>query len=176
MNLFDTAISAVNLPKISLPTFELRNRFYVVTDGETFNYYAITIHTDNPDSPLLRIDKSPPVILEGFAVLNKKIYRVSAQDLLRKIIRKSQEVTIEVINGKPSITSATSSTNAANGVDDLPSKTVQHSNESGTFPEAGLEVSKTIDASWLEQVRSLLDLEDTEEGFFTQEWEIEDSA
>jgi hypothetical protein len=77
------------LPKLTMNDFKLKNNYYVVTNGEVFNYYPIKVEKET-DAPFIKFEKSPPVILEGLAVVNKQVYRVPLADLLRGIIRKSR--------------------------------------------------------------------------------------
>jgi hypothetical protein len=173
-----TAVS-INTPKLSTRTFELKNNYYVVTNGQVFSYYAIKVFPSDENSPLIRLEKSPPVILEGLAIVNKKAYKVTVGDLLRRVIRKSREIQLEALNGRSSkrTTTTTTTSNTKDGSDAVigvnSSETVQHKNESGTISETEVEISEVADLAWEEQVGSLLDIILKKEGIEGENWEIE---
>lgn len=158
------------LPKLTMNDFKLKNNYYVVTNGEVFNYYPIKVEKDL-GTELLRFEKAPPVILEGIAVVNKKMYKVPVQDLLRGIIRKSREINLEVENGS-NASDADDSTSATEVIDTPVAgrKTVQRKDERGISREAEVEVGKTADAAWQDQMRALLVALSEEEG--EEDWEV----
>lgn len=175
MSLLDLLAPDIPTPRMSTPTLEIRNKYYAVTDGTVFSYYPITYEDASSNPNIIRLVKSPPLLLEGWVIVEKKIYLVTTEDLLRKIIRKSRLVTLESING-----SITATTNrgpvSSDAVSTVVSTALQHINQSGALSVTEVEVSQAADAAWSEQVRSLLDLENEEEGLFSEAWEIEDTA
>jgi hypothetical protein len=156
---------------MSTPTLELKNKYYAVTDGTVFSYYPVTFEDPDSNPSLIRLIKSPPLLLEGYIIVAKKIYQVTTQDLFRKIIRKSRLVTLESING--------SSINALSSIpystDSITSarETLQHLNQSRANSATELEVSQAINSAWENQIGTLLNLENEEEGIFSEAWEIE---
>lgn len=161
----------VNLPKFTETTFILRNNYYVVFNGEVYNYYPIKVKSEDESKPIIRLERSPPVILEGYALVSRKIYLVTVNDLQRKVIRKSREIQREVQN-------ATDSNNTANNqsvstlLDAGTATAVLTEDERRLIDATEVEVRKAADAAWEDQVRALLHDPDEEEG----EWEIEDPA
>lgn len=173
----DIEESAVNIPKLTTSSFELRNNYYVATDGEKFNYYTIKVKTEVGSSGLIHFEKSPPVLLEGLAIVNKKVYKVSLGDLLRRIIRKSNEISIEALNGTDSNTSTEQSGTdvSAITIDDNSTNSIRNQDESGTSSKITVEEHQVIDASWQDQIGALLHTLHKEEGFFEEEWELSDT-
>lgn len=182
-NLLDellTSTTPINIPKLTTEDFKIKNNYYVVTDGNVFNYYPIKVEPDN-GKPFLRFEKAPPVILEGLAIINKLIYRVPVQDLTRRIIRKSREVNLEVLNGintRNSITDTDKSTNAVESLTITSGKsdTIQYKDERGASREIEVEISQAADIAWSNQIRTLLNTISEKEGFEGETWEIEDFA
>jgi hypothetical protein len=171
-------------PRMSTPTLELRNRYFAVTDGNVFSYYPITWDLDD-DRPILRFTKTPPVLLEGYAIVNKKIYLVSSDDILRRVIRKSKEVTLESINGtatEPSTEPNFDSIESRLFTDPTTATLVNAVIQSGDIERTVIgpvkvEVGTAADLAWSEQVRALLHTSVEEEEFELGEtWEIENTA
>lgn len=158
----------VNLPKFTETTFILRNNFYVVTDGVIFNYYPIKVFPSEDASPLIRLERNPPVLLEGFALIGKKIYLVPLKDLQRKIIRKSREIKRKTSNA----TGITESKSLSTLIADNEFTSISIIDESGTVDASELEIFKIADATWKDQIGALYCDPDEEE----DDWEIEDSA
>lgn len=158
----------VNLPKYTETTFILRNNYYVVFNGEVYNYYPIKVKAWGDDDPFIRLEKSPPVILEGYAMVGRKIFLVTVKDLQRKVIRKSREIQREVQNATESANNQSVSTILDSGT----ATAVLTEDERRLIDATEMEVRKAADAAWEDQVRALLNDPDEEEG----EWEVEDSA
>jgi hypothetical protein len=162
----------INVPKFVDPEFVMRNNYYVVSDGKVFNSYSIKVIPDKAEDNLIRIERNPPVLLEGFAIVGRKIYMVSMQDLLRKIIRKSKEIKKEASNGTSNNSTnapanPTSTTAAISSfLNSNPADALSGVIESGTVDASELEISKAANAAWEEQVGSLFD----------PSFEVEDSA
>lgn len=161
-----TSTSSKNIPKMSSPKLEIKNNHYVVKVGLLYNYYPIKV-SYREDSPIMHFEKTPPVLMEGVAVVNKKAYHVTTKDLQRLIVRKSREVVAEAkrekVNGNNAETGSTGSVH----------ETVQYSNKPGVSGEASMEILETADNAWQEQIGTLLNLISSKEG---EEWVISDSA
>jgi hypothetical protein len=178
---FETNTTSINSPKLSSPVFELKNNYFVVTDGTIHNYYTIKVHPDAETDSLIRFERSPPVILEGLAIINKRIFKVTVDDLLRRIIRKSREIKLEVLNG----TSSTSSKSVGDiGTTDItistetsfttsPATTIQGIVQQRVEHKTEMEEHAAADAAWQEQIGTLLGLISKEEG---DEWEITEAT
>jgi nitrogenase subunit NifH len=155
-----------NIPKMSSPTLEIKNNYYVVKTGLLYNYYPIKVKAGQPEDGIIRFEKTPPVLMEGIAIVNKKAYHVTTGDLMRLVIRKSREVVVAVakrekINGKAETSTSTVS------------ETLQHSDEHRASRKTEMEISEAADNAWSEQIGALLDSFVAKEG---EEWEITDSA
>ncbi len=173
MNLLDiTEVETnVNLPKHTETTFILRNNFFVVTNGELFNYYPIKVAASNETSPLIRIEKLPPVLLEGYAIVGKKIFIVPVQDLQRRIIRKSREIKRDTQNAtEPTNTTERQSVSAFTNA--VQSPALPSFLESGVIDLTELEIAKVADATWADQIGALYDNPFEEE----DDWEVQDAA
>ena len=162
------ARSDINVPKYVDDRFVLRNNYYVVTNGTIFNSYPLKVFSSNDTDLIIRMERNPPTLLEGYAIVGRKVYQVSYQDLLRKIIRKSKEVKPE-ISDEPNTNTRTSP--LATIVSSDRDGTLSDLFEPGALAAAELEISKAADLAWEEQVGSLFN-----PSFEEEEWEIEDAA
>ncbi len=159
--------TSVNVPKFTENSLVIRNNYYVVTNGEVFNYYSIKILEGTKESPLLRFEKSPPVLLEGMVIVGKKVYQVTLADLYRRVIRKSREIKIEASDATN--TTATSlSTIVASATDNNP---IPNFHESGVSESFDLEITQAANIAWQEEVGSLLSSISEEE----DDWEVTDA-
>lgn len=161
----DLTSASKNIPKMSSPTLEIKNNYYVVKTGLLYNYYPIKVVAGSPEDSIIRFEKTPPVLMEGIAIIDKKAYHVTPKDLMRLVIRKYREVTVakrEKVNGK----AASNSTSAVR-------ETVQHPDERGTSGQTEMEIIQAADNAWSEQIGALLDSFSAKEG---EEWEVSDSA
>ncbi len=149
--------------------FQLKNNYYVVTDGHAFSYYNVKIFPDE-GGPLLRFEKSPPIRMEGLLITDGKIYRVSADDLSRLIIRKSKEIK-GLLNG----TDSNSTTTETVSLDSLGNSTIPSEVEFGINQANELEISKAADLAWQNEIGSLLSAISEKEGIEDGEWEITDN-
>jgi hypothetical protein len=161
------SVSSKNVPKLSLTTMNVKDNYYVIKSGQVYSYFPIKVKPFTPTDPIIRFEKSPPVLLEGIAIVGKKPYRVTPppQDLMRQVIRKSREVAIpkrDKVNGTAESTSNTAVC-----------ETVQHPVKQRTSGEAPVEVLEAADNAWEEQIGTLLDFISEKEGF---EFEVADSA
>lgn len=170
-------------PKLSKPTLEIKNNYFIVHDKGLFNYFAIKIDPDTLDLNVMRFEKAPPVLVDGVLILNRKLYEVPAQDLVRGIVRKSREIKVERDNHgsatpnsvEPVINTSGSETQAVVEKESSSdrSSAVRYNIEQGVIDPAELEIAKAADAAWEDQIHSLLDLVSSQEG---GEWEVESVA
>ena len=161
-----SSVGSKNVPKLALSELTVKDNYYVVKKGDVYNYFPIKVKPFTEEDNIIRFEKSPPVLMEGIAIVGKKPYKVTPQDLMRQIIRKSREVAVpkrDKVNGKSG-----STRNATPAV----SETVQHSNESGTVGKTEVEESQAADNAWEDQIGALFDLISAKEG----EFEISDPA
>jgi hypothetical protein len=175
----DSLATSVNKPKMSYTTLEIKKNYYVIPDGEKFHYFPIKIKDEKTTRPIFRFEKSPPVIMEGIAIIDSKLYHVPVQDLLRGIIRKSKEIQPAnrvSENGSSNTTiishSGTTSPTAKSTfgvVGDLNGANLQYSNESATVDPTTLEINSAANLAWTDQIDSLLSFISEKEGC---EWEI----
>lgn len=165
--------TSLNVPKMSMRTFEIKSSYYVVTDGTIFNYYNIATHPDEDSSPLIRFKKSPPILLEGVAIVNKKVYHVSTDDLLRRVIRKSKEIIQEATNAGTNRSSSSKSKSSGDSIASITSNPVQLTDQPGIVAETEMEIAKASDLTWENQIGALLHHLSAEEGYGV-EWETAD--
>lgn len=175
-------------PKSSSSTFSVKNNQYVVTDGTTFSYYLMKVEDEETTSPIFRFNKTPPVLLEGIAIIRRKLYAVTIDDLMRGVIRKSREIKLE---GKENARTSTDAENLSGSSTELHhavqprtvnietsdvksgGETVQLTDESGIMPFDTLEITEASNSFEPEQIGALLDLVFKEEGkSWDDEWEI----
>lgn len=160
-------------PNLIAETLSLKNNFYVVKDGENYNYHKISIKDVDTERPIFRFDKHPPVVQDGIVIIKKKLYRVTMEDILHGVVRKSRELKVEVIkNGiAKQRASIEKSIDTNDGVSTSSGKAVQHSDEFGLSEDDEVEISKQANLYWEEQVGTLLGTLHKEEG---GTWEIPD--
>lgn len=158
--------SSRNVPKMSSPTLDIKNNYYLVKTGLLYNYYPIKVKPFTEDDNIIWFEKTPPVLMEGIVIVGKKPYHVTTQDLMRGVIRKSRAVAVakrEKVDGKSeSVTSIKSLR-----------QTLQHPDEQRVSREASVEILEDANAAWEEQIGALLDSFAAKEG---DEYEISDSA
>jgi hypothetical protein len=161
-----SSTSSKNVPKMSSPTLVIKDNYYLVRIRGVYNYYPIKVQAFTPEDNIIRFEKAPPVLMEGIAIVGKKPYKVTPEDLMRQIIRKSREVAVPKretkVNGK----------SESPGIEAVPTP-VQRKDERGTSGEAPMEVEQAADNAWSEQIGALLDLISEKEGI---EVEIQDAA
>jgi hypothetical protein len=176
------------MPKMSIPTLEVKKNFYVIPDGEQYHYFAIKL-AEGMDRPVMRFDKGPPVLMEGIVIVGAvgrptKLYHVPIQDLMRGIIRKSREIKPAnrvTGNGSPGTATSTSPTELTEGtqsenvslISESVGNTLQSGYESRISSTPEMEISQAANLAWTEQIDSLLSFISEKEGC---EWEIADPA
>lgn len=156
-------------PDYSQISFTPRKNYFGVTDGVEYKYHAISIEDPETEKPIFRFRKSPPTLHEGFVTIEKKIYYVTTEDLLRRIIRKSREISLEEING----TNTTSSTPVVQTIGTI----IQHQQQPAIDNATELEIDQVVNATWNEEIRTLLghSTSQAEEEWFA-DWEISDNS
>lgn len=155
-----SSVSSKNVPKIITAELAVKDNYYVVKTGLLYNYYPIKVKTFTESDSIIRFEKSPPVLIEGIAIVGKKPYRVTPQDLMRQIIRKSREVAVpkrEKVNGKSGKVESDSI---------VVPQTVQHSDQSAVSTKAEMDECQVADAAWEEQIGALFDFIAAKEGEF----------
>lgn len=150
-------------PKHTLDNFEVKSNFYVVEQDGKFHYFPFKALVDDTDAKFLTMDKRPPVLLSGKAIVSRVVYEVSIKELMRGLINKQA-----IISGRPN---AKRIKPKSNGVLTIPSE-LRDSDEPGLSDDALLEVNKAADAAWEEQAGSLLQTLYSKEGC---EWEVTDT-
>lgn len=160
-----------NEPKLSLPNLEYRNNYYVVPSGGRFHYFPVKAVVGTEDLPVIRLEKSPPVLIDGIVMFKRKMYSIRARDILRGIVLKSREINVkrDISERTPTI----STTNTPDTTERVSGKTVYDLGQPATLSDAELEISKAADAAWEDQVESLLGFVSSKEG---GEWEVEGVA
>lgn len=171
--------SAPNMPKMSFPTLEIRKNYYVITEQGQYHYFPIKVMDDKSERPIFVLEKAPPVLIEGIAIIGSRLFRVRIQDLMRGVIRKSREIKPAnrvQTNGSDGTASNTNSSNATgsqgSGADagrGSNESGVQRSVERSTPTAVEVEVGEAADLAWTEQIDSLLHHLSEKEGV---EWEI----
>lgn len=176
--------SARNLPKMSIPTLEVRKNYYVIPDGQQYHYFPIKVTDDG--RPIIRFEKAPPVLMEGIAIVGDpwrkiKLFKVPIQDLMRGVIRKSREIKPAnrvKANGSSGIATNQPGTDNSEGAyaptrRDRVDANVQHKDQQGLEDGLEVEVCQAADLAWTEQIDTLLGFISEKEG---EAWEIADPA
>ena len=131
---------------------------FVVQNGLLFDYYPVKVGPHSL-SIFLSIEVSPPVLTDGFICYQRKIYKVSANDLLRRRINVKNEQSVETTDTKREKAKSTNSR-----TDSVPDNRTQRADE---FVEH--EKSEDINLAFKNQIDSLLHAYSSKEG---EEWEI----
>lgn len=172
-------LSSLQLRPVKTPNFNydslvIKNNFFVIKDGLEYKYYKITVDNDVPldeTGPIIRFDKHPPIIHDGIVILQKRLFRVTMQDIMRGVIRKSREIKVEEsILGTAKRRSIGKSTDV-DSITISSGQTVQHQNQQGISNDDEAEIIKQADLYWKEQTDSLLHSLHQETG---GDWEISD--
>lgn len=156
---------AINEPKMTRAALDVINNTYVIRNGLLYEYYSISCvpHTDS--DKFIRFLISPGVMGPGIAIVNKKLYDVSLDDLFRRRINVAKQ------HGRAA---------DANVSKPIPAKKTENSSESksdsdqqGVSSLFGSEVDQVANLAWENQVNALLETLSAEEG---EEFEITSSA
>lgn len=141
-------------PKLSKPDLDPSKEYFVVDNGMLFDYYPIKIlPTSFGSGRFHKIEKSPPVISDGFVIFKKKIYKLTKEDLLRRRINVSAEY-------HPTVQPIVAVSNAP----DIHKPAVSQPSR--------IELSEDANVAWEEQIRTLLHADDPQ----TWDWETETPA
>jgi len=114
---------------------------YVVINGLVYDYYPIAIKPGS-NAKFILLDVSPPVIEPGILIVDKVMYDVSIQELLRRKINVNKR-------RQPEITKSVETSTT--------SQPIQYTNESESGELIGNEELQAINMAWNEQVGALLE-------------------
>ncbi len=164
-----------NIPKYTTNSLVIRTNYYVVERDGGYHYFPIKADATTLDSPVMRLTKRPPVLLEGVAILGRSVYEVTVGDIMRGIVRKSSLVSGRVNASRRASSTVGNSTPGSLSTPELGGSTnaAASINESGAELDAGLEIRQAADLAWQEQALSLLEALHQKEG---GEWEIASSV
>jgi hypothetical protein len=154
---------ATDEPKWTRAALDVINNTYVVKKDLLYEYYPIECVPFSEGDKFIKLIKSPVVIAEGIAIVNRQLYAVSVGDLFRRKInvakRQSTSTTDDNVGERVTTKKSKSST-----------KPKANSKQPKLSPLFGIEVSEAADLAWDDQVQTLLQTIHTEEG---EELEIE---
>lgn len=86
------AISVEHKPKMSRDTLEVRKNYYVLEEDGKYHYFPIKIADIETERPIFRITKFPPVLVDGVVFIKRSAYKVTKDDILRGVVRKSRVI------------------------------------------------------------------------------------
>jgi hypothetical protein len=171
----DDFVAKIKAPTSVSETMTRKNNYFIVKQGDLYNYFRVTLLPYKDGDLIMRFDKHPPVLREGIVVIEKKCYKVTLPDLMRGVIRKSRELE-KVQNGIKSITTTAECTKSSVSSVVLISSgkpTIHNPDQQTTSSEVENEVCQQADLCWNEQVESLLHSIHKEEGGI---WEVSDAV
>lgn len=163
------------IPRKSSTVLDKKGTAYIVPQNGAFHYYSIKVKEESLGKPIMRFEKRPPLLVDGWVSVKRKLYAVTMDDILRGIIRKSREVRnvereIDGYSEPGSDPGATSSTTVST-VTGTAGGGRTSDNRPSAIPDIGMEVWSDADLAFDEQVRALLDLANAKEG---GTWEVQD--
>jgi hypothetical protein len=159
----------------------MKSNYYIVRRQGQYHYFPVKVKADTKNLPVMRFEKGPPLLLDGYVIIDRVLYRMPVRDIqrnqintLRKIEQPKRE---KKSNGRAAtnliIPSDPGTSASASGI---PVATADTSPGPEQQPELSdsplMAVDPAADAAWKEQVESLLDTLHQEEG---GEWEVADS-
>jgi hypothetical protein len=170
-------------PKISLDAFDPMGNYFIVRQNRRYHYFPVKVekHPPNAPMPILKFEKAPPVLMEGWVVTQKRVYLVTVEDLLRGIVRTSNEYrfdkekssAVAESNTTTGSGAATRSGESSTGAKPAPKSSgvsastyggdIRNLVEPGTLESIGLESHAALDRLVSEQEQALHSLEDSEE-------------
>lgn len=173
----------LNAPKYAQETLTIRNNYYVVHRNGRFFYYPLRPNDATLGQPVMRLEKRPPILLEGLAIIEKKPYFVPMKDLLRGVVRKSNLISTGRANAASRTTTARntapsggSSSGSSSSTDTAPPAELVavpsgfgDIEQQSAIPAPELEELQAADLAWEEQTRTLLEALHQKEG---GEWEL----
>jgi hypothetical protein len=178
------------VPKMTKDVFEPIGNFYIVRQGGKYHYFPVKVekHPPNAPMPILKFEKLPPVLMEGWVVTQHRTYLVSIKDLHRGIVRTSNEyalakkddetgksTTVRAVStdiqpntGRPGEggTSENAQQQAATPVQVEPAPFVGDIRsilQPGVVEAFGVEFDEVVNGTFDQQVATLQHLDDTEE-------------
>lgn len=156
---------AINGPKWTRGALDVINNTYVVQNGLLFEYYPISCVPHADSDKFIKLQISPGVMVPGIAIVGKKLYDMSLEDLFRRRINVAKR------HGR---------TDDANVVKSSPAKKTEDStklstdsNESTLGKLFGGEIDKVADLAWQNEIDTLLQTFYEEEG---EEFEVTSSS
>lgn len=146
-------------PKESKGALEPVTNTFAVQNGMLWDYYPIKLGDRKGD--YVAIVKLPPVLKEGYATYQKKLFKVTFKDFLRSRVNVGQPA----YTAEPGTDDESGSTEQPKLVTVKPAVNSEQCRTDDTF---GVQINEAADVAWQEQVRALLYLDDPE-----AEWEFE---
>lgn len=143
-------IVQIKPPKLSNPNLTYVKDTYVVQNGLLFDYYPIKTKPLILDK-VFSIEVSPPLLQDGYVCIDKEIYKVSANDLMKR----------KVYANKQYSTTKTTTITEQQFVSNKP--------ESKSNEVPGIEIDKDADLAWENQIDSLLQNITSKTG---ERWEV----
>lgn len=170
--------ASLSSPKLSLTTLEVKNNYYVVPANGLFHYFPIKIDEETEDKSIMRFEKTPPILIDGIVIYQKKLYEITAKDILRCRIFKSREITTKrethgSAGSQSGSTTDPTESPTTNPINTAGTEAVRYKIEQSPLRGIELEISEAADLVWEEQIESLLGIVSSKEG---GEWEITDAA
>lgn len=158
----------------SSPDLRIRSNYFVVPSHGWYHYFPIRV-TPQPagqEKPVFRIEKGPVLIREGYAIIDRKVYAVTPDDVFRGVVRRSRLVKVKRSRNQDGTFQHHIVTgSAADSSTDAPVS--EPDRQPIASDTAWLEVIQSADAAWAEQVNTLRDTLSEKEG---GEWEVENPA
>lgn len=137
-------------PKLTSPNLTCVKDTYVVQNGLLFDYYPIKTKPLILDK-VYSIEQSPPVILDGFVCIGKELYRVSADDIMKRKVYGNKRYS------------------AADTTTDTSTKSVSNRPKQKSDDSIGFEIDQNADLAWQNQIDSLLQNITSKTG---ESWEV----
>jgi hypothetical protein len=155
-------MTATVRPKESKAVLEPTKGTFAVANGVLFDYY--TIKFGEQKGNYVTLEKLPPVLKEGYATYQRKLYKVELRDFLRSRVNVGQSAYTP--NATPDTGGSTTATpGPASPALVNPNADSIQSAVDGTF---GVQVNQAADLAWKDQISALLHAYDPEE-----EWIVE---
>ena len=160
------------VPHKSVPELEYKNSYYAVPLRGLWHYFPIKVDPDTADKPVTRFLKTPPLLIDGIVMFGKKMYGLTADDILRNRILKVRELNSGGENNgtksRKSKRGATSTSVVVSNVDSSPAlpRDTRLDSVNGVVD---LEEFEAINRTSSDQIETLLHHLSQEEG---GEWEV----
>lgn len=159
----------------------MKSNYYIVRREGQYHYFPVKVRPDTKNRPIMRFEKGPPLLLDGYVVVDRVLYSLPVRDIQRgqiNTLRKIEQTREKKPSGRTRTTPTPASTGnvitpAASGI---PVATVEpppgNTGHGSAVNTPLLDVSEAADAAWKRQVESILDAIHSEED---GEWEIADT-